>query len=180
MKVKNWLQFLVIALVLAVAALLAGCGFRGTSYLALDYTTFEPTTVYFPALPGTIVWGAYYEHREGTYYGEYTNWDITLTFEWLYEFDYTIEVERGFFPGSVGDDRYYTMYLDPGGPDLYFFDVAAALGGRGAKEPAHSGSVANAPIDKSLYDLAHPEPFSYERSSNGVTFRVTGNRYPRK
>jgi hypothetical protein len=176
MKIKSWP--LLIVLVAAIALMLAGCGFRGTSYLALDYTTFEPITVYFPELPDPFVWGAYYEHPDGTYYGEYTNWDILHIGLQLYTFNYTIEVNRGFFFGSVGSDRYYTMLLDPGGPVLHFFDVSAALTGKASSE--HNKSISNRPIDTSQFDMAHPEPFSYERSSNGVTFRVTGNRYPKK
>jgi hypothetical protein len=168
MKIKNWLPLL--ALAVAIASVLAGCGFLGTSYLALDFSFVEPTTALFPALPDPFFWATYYEHPEGTYYGEYTNFDF-------YDFTYTISSNREFFPGSLGDDRYYTMLLDLGGPDLYYYDAAASLAGKGSQAVAHEGSMSNAPVDRSLYDLGHPEPFSYERSANGVTIRFSGNRY---
>jgi hypothetical protein len=176
MKIKKWPLFTAITLVVAIGSIVTGCRFRGTSYLALDYTTYEPTSAYFPALPDPFYWTTYYEHPEGTYYGEYTNWDASLSVSQLYTFNYTIEVNQGFLP----DDRYYTMYLDPGGPELHYINVAAALAGKGLKSATHNRSILNAPIDRSLYDLANPEPFSYERSSDGITFRVTGNRYSKK
>ena len=167
MILKKWL----LVLIGAAALMLAGCGFLGTSYLALDYSTVEPTTVLFPQLPDPFFWATYYEHPAGTYYGEYTN-----TF--FYDFFYTIEESRGFLLGTQGDDRYYTMLLDSGGPVLYYYSSASAsLAGKGSQAEKHTGSIANAPADRSLYDLDHPQPFSYEQSSNGVTFRITGNRY---
>ena len=168
---KTWLGALVV--VASLALMLSGCAVSGTSYLALDYNLGTVTYLYFPALPAFINWGQYYEHPEGTYSGSYEN---IGSYD---DFLYTIKVNRGvgFIFGAPGDDRYYTMMLEPTGPELSFFDVSASLEGKSSKASAAGGGLENAPIDKSRYDLDHPEPFSYQRSSNGVTFSVIGNRY---
>ncbi len=168
MKIRNWL--VLAAPVVAMMVMLAGCGLPGTSYLALSYSTVAPSDLWFPELPDPLDYDTYYEHPAGTYYGEYTN----IVF---YDFWYTIEEKRGVFFGSIGDDRYYTMMLDSSGPWMYYEDYAASLAGKGSKAAVPKGSAANASIDRSLYDLDHPEPFSWEKSMNGVTFKVTGNRY---
>ena len=175
MRVKKWL--LTMTVVVAAALMLTGCGPSGTSYLALTYSIGNITSADFPALPpyAILYFDTYYEHPDGEYYGEYVNdWNFVL-----HQFWYTIEENLGRFL-AAGYDRYYTMWLEPGGPELYYENVSASLAAKGAGAAAHNEQITNAPIDTSRYDLSHPEPFSYERSSNGVTFRVRGNSYKLK
>jgi hypothetical protein len=168
MKNKKWWRLLLLSAVLALT--LSGC-VAGTSYLAFSYTTVSPpSNFYFEEFPAGFYYDTYYEHPEGTYYGEYTN-------GYFFSFTYTIEANAGFL--SPGNNRYYTMYLDPSGPDLYYFNSSAALRGKTGKGSA-KGEVTNAPIDTSPYDMAHPEPFSYEKSFPGGIFRITGNKYKLK
>jgi hypothetical protein len=170
---KNRSGLLLTLLAAALALALAGCGFTGTSYLALTDDSGIADNIIFPALPVGAFLDTYYEHPDGTYPGEYT-WGIEF-----HEFYYTIEEERGFFPGTQGSDRYYLMYLESTGPELYYASFPLSMAGKGAKQ-APSRSLNNSPVDRSLFDLDHPEPYSWERTENGVTFKVTGNRYRRK
>ena len=169
-RIKKCLGLITIAA--ALALILTGCGPSGISFLALDYSAGTVTALDFPVLPAFVTWGEYYQHSEGTYSGAYTNGVLR-------SFNYTIEVNPGLLFGKQGEDRYYTMWLEPTGPELYYFDASASLAGKVLKASEKS-QINNAPIDTSLYDLDHPEPFSYERSFNGVTFRVTGNKYQLK
>jgi predicted small secreted protein len=186
--------------VLLAAALLLGlsaCGTQGAdgkAYLALDWT-YTPLTVYFPMLPLVISGGAYYEHPAGTYYGEYTawNWDF-------YSFWYTLEINEGSYglglwPGEDGADRFYAMFLNSWGPELYYFDDPDAgskgteapgaspaereLALAGGSEPGRETSLRSGKLelDPGRYDLDNPEVFRWVDSTPGWSLTVEGQRY---
>ncbi|MBN1837644.1 MAG: hypothetical protein JW820_17440 [Spirochaetales bacterium] len=190
---------LLAGILLGVAALLAlsACGMRGAdgkAYLALDWP-YTPQSAYFPMLPPVISAGIYYEHPAGTYYGEYTawNWDF-------YSFWYTIEIDEGSYgvgawPGEDGADRYYQMYLNSWGPELYYFEdkslaardlgspadpamqreLALAAGSEPGREPEVSSRKLE--LDPDRYDLDNPEPFRRVESGPGWSLTVEGQRY---
>lgn len=169
------MRSLKILVFVALAALLGlglgGCVFEGTSYLALDYTTLNPPLeIAFPMLPSYVTYGAYYEHPEGTYSAEYRSSNGTY-----WSFNYLIEVNYGFV-GDSSADRFYTLYCDNGGPWLTHFDVAS-LQSLGGKTAASAPTVRQQEADLSAYDLEHPEPYLWEKSEDGVTFRIEGKRY---
>jgi len=173
MRIFRKFHFLFLLTLLVLA--LGGCAIDGTSYLALDFSGYEPVYVSFPAFSSFFYWGDFYEHAEGTWNGYYeVSNGITMTY---HSFTYTIEANpgKGFIFGAPGDDRYYTMWLDHLGPTLYYYDVAASLAGKGAgnRTPVMNGGT----VDLSKYDLDHPIPYSFEKQSGPYTFRIEGNRY---
>jgi hypothetical protein len=199
MKLKNLRVPALAALALALL-LLVGCGPRGedgTSYLALDWANnYAPLSIDFPQLPDTVVQGTYYWHPEGLYHGEYVAWEGSW---WV--FSYRIEVDEGDwgiggFTGADGADRFYTMYLYSWGPELSYVELsqslslvkpsptgedpaareqarAAALG----LQPSSGRSVSSGAIDASRFDLAHPEPYHFERTGPGYRLLIEGQRY---
>jgi hypothetical protein len=187
-----------------LAAAFTGClinGEDGESYLSLDWE-YAPIRAYFPGIPSDVyIKGAFYEHGEGDFYGEYVAWDGHY-----YEFIYTIEInegERGTLdsPGRDGADRYYFMELYSWGPELYYLNDAgsralglpAPPGGASAEQfrasaldlrPTRGTSVAAGPAggppdgpDASLYDREHPEPYLWQREGPGYRLRIEGRRY---
>jgi hypothetical protein len=190
---------LVVLLGLMVFAFFTGCliqGEDGTSYLALDWV-YAPQQLYFPAMPSLGLAGVYYQHPEGTYFGEYVAWDGSY-----YNFYYTVEVNEGeygmgWYPGD-GMDRYYTMYLYSWGPELYYVDdldsKSLTLGSSGARsasvlqeqraadqaglEPSSGSELSNLPIElgESDYDLNMPEEYLFESEGPGFQLRIQGYR----
>ncbi|MBN1835140.1 MAG: hypothetical protein JW820_04765 [Spirochaetales bacterium] len=181
----------------AMLLMLSACGMRGAdgkAFLALNWAG-TPETVYFPMLPPFITAGTYYEHPEGTYYGEYTawNWDF-------YSFWYTIEIDEGSYgvgvwPGEDGADRFYLMYLNSWGPELYYSEArdlaakdleAAAdavaereLALAAGTEPGREPEVASRrlELDPGRYDVDNPEQFRRVESGPGWSLTVEGLRY---
>jgi hypothetical protein len=195
---RNNLRVPALAALALVVLALAACGPRGedgTSYLALDWT-YEPQSVYFPALPPGVDAGIYYPHPEGVHLGEYVAWEGS----W-WRFTYQIEVNPGEwgiggYPGEDGADRFYTMCLYSSGPQLYFVDLDQSLSlvqpaptgedpeaaerakaaGLGV-QPAEGGRLSSVPTDSSRYDLDHPTPYRFERSGPGYRLLIEGQRY---
>lgn len=183
---------------------LLGCGLKGedgTSYLALDWV-YAPRQLYFPAMPSFGQLGIYYQHPEGTYYGEYVAWDGSY-----YSFYYTIAVNEGDYgvmllPGSNGMDRYYTMYLYSWGPELSYIDDEQSKSfthePTGTKNdslertqadrlsfeplPSRSAEVFNKEVtlDGSDYELDNPQEYFFESQGPGYSLRIEGHRYPPK
>jgi hypothetical protein len=163
--------------------------------MALDWV-YAPQQLYFPQMPALGMAGVYYQHPEGTYYGEYVAWDGSY-----YSFYYTIQVNEGeygagWLPGAAGMDRYYKMVLYSWGPELYYVDdldsksfapdssepeelLSAQLP---EIEPSRSGDFDNrhVELDESGYDMGSPREYLFEIRDPGYTLRIEGQRFSPK
>ena len=92
-----------------------------------------------------------------------------------------MNASQGFIIGTPGADRYYTLFCDHGGPWMTHYDVATLQSLSGRSTAAKPAPVSNpGKVDKSAYDLDHPEPYFWEKTEDGITFRIQGFKYSPK
>ena len=101
-------------------------GRPGRAYLSLEWNGYKPTFVDAgtSAIPEYFDYGRFYRIQPGYYniYYEGTDYYYSTPRNYAWDMDYEIFLNEGRPNGYNGDDVYFTIELNPWGPESFFTD----------------------------------------------------------